>query len=192
MRIIRMALFSVLALAGAHAQSPVERVFVGARLIDGSGAKPIENAVLVVRGDRVAQIATMSEPGTIGATAERIDLRGRTIVPGFINAHGHVADTQGLKASPDFYTRENLERQLKLYANYGITSIYSLGGDGPAGVALRNEAPHGRARLFIAGPVITATTADAAAADVEKDIALGVDWLKFRVDDTLGTTKKMP
>ena len=52
--------------------------------------------------------------------------------------------------------------------------------------------PTGRARLFIAGPVIAATTADAAAADVEKIAAMGVDWLKFRVDDNLGATKKMP
>jgi imidazolonepropionase-like amidohydrolase len=192
MRIIRVALFSVLALAAVHAQPPAERVFVGARVVDGTGAKPIENAVLVVRGDRIAQIATMSEPGSIRADAERVDVRGRTIMPGFINAHGHVADTKGLKASPEFYTRDNLERQLKLYADYGVTSVYSLGGDGPEGAALRNEPPRGRARVFIAGPVITATTADAAAEAVEKIAALGVDWLKFRVDDNLGSTKKMP
>lgn len=178
--------------AGLGAQPPVDRVFVGARLVDGTGAAPIDNAVIVVRGDRIAQVSTMSEPGTIRADAERIDVRGRTIMPGFVNAHGHVADTSGLKSGSEFYTRDNLERQLKLYASYGVTSVFSLGGDGPAGVALRNEPPRGRSRLFIAGPVITATTADAAAADVEKVAAMGVDWLKFRVDDNLGTTKKMP
>jgi imidazolonepropionase-like amidohydrolase len=190
MRILRMALLSVLAFSTVQAQSPVERVFVGARVVDGTGAKPIENAVLVVRGDRIVQVTTAS--GKTPANAERVDVRGRTIMPGFINAHGHVADTSGLKASPDFYTRENLERQLKLYAKYGVTAIYSLGGDGPAGAELRNEPPRGRARLFIAGPVITATTADAAEEAVEKVSALGVDWLKFRVDDNLGTSKKMP
>jgi imidazolonepropionase-like amidohydrolase len=192
MRIVRVAVFSVLALSVTHAQPAVDRVFVGARIVDGTGAKPIENTVMVVRGDRIVHIATMSEPGSIRADAERIDLRGRTIMPGFINAHGHVADTSGLKAGPEFYTRENLERQLKLYADYGVTSVYSLGGDGPPGAALRTEPPRGRARLFIAGPVINATTADAAAEAVEKVSALGVDWLKFRVDDNLGTTKKMP
>ena len=192
MRMIRMALFSALAFGVVHAQPPAERVFVGARLIDGTGGNPVDNAVIVVRGDRIAQVATMAEPGTIRADAERIDVRGRTIVPGFINAHGHVAGTTGLKSAPEFNTRENLERQLKLYARYGVTSVYSLGDDGPAGAALRTEPPVARARLFIAGPVINATTADAAAADVDKVIALGVDWLKFRVDDNLGTGKKMP
>ncbi len=179
-------------LNGQQPSAPVDRVFVGARLIDGTGAPPIENTVIVVRGDRIAQVTTMSEPGTIRADAERVDVRGRTIMPGFVNAHGHVADTSGLKAAPEFYTRENLERQLKLYAAYGVTSVFSLGGDGPAGAALRNEAPSGRARLFIAGPVITATTAAAATADVDKIAAMGVDWLKFRVDDNLGASKKMP
>jgi imidazolonepropionase-like amidohydrolase len=134
----------------------------------------------------------MSEPGTIGADAERIDARGKTIVPGFVNAHGHVADTVGLKAAPEFYTRENLVRQLTLYARYGVTTVFSLGGDGPAGVTLRNEPPQGRARLFVAGPVITGTTAATASREAEVNLAMGVDWLKFRVDDNLGGSTKMP
>ena len=190
MRTLRMALLSVLALSAAQAQTPADRVFVGARLVDGTGAKPIENAVIIVRGDRIVQVGSAS--GAIPPNADRIDVRGRTIMPGFINSHGHVAGTSGLKSSADFNTRENLERQLKLYAKYGVTAVYSLGDDGPAGAELRKEPPLGRARLFIAGPVISATTADAAAGAVEKVAALGVDWLKFRVDDTLGTATKMP
>jgi imidazolonepropionase-like amidohydrolase len=175
------------------AQAPPSiRVFVGARLVDGTGAAPIERAVLVVDGDRIRSIGTMSEPGTVPADAQRIDVRGRTILPGFVNAHGHVADTRGLKAGPEFYTRDNLVQQLTLYGRYGVTSVFSLGGDGPIGAGLRKEPPTGRARIFIAGPVITASTAQGAAADVEKLAAMGVDWLKFRVDDNLGTSPKMP
>ena len=123
---------------------------------------------------------------TICPVAERLTL------PGFVNAHGHVADTSGLESGPEFYRRDNLERQLSLYGRYGVTSVFSLGGDGPAGAALRNQPAVGRARLFIAGPVITATTAQGAAAEVEKIAAMGVDWLKFRVDDNLGASTKMP
>jgi imidazolonepropionase-like amidohydrolase len=195
MRTLRMAFLlyvaAAAALLAAQTPSPV-RVFVGARLVDGTGAPPVDRAVLVVSGNKILNIATMSEPGTIPADAERIDVRGKTIMPGFINAHGHVADTSGLKSGPEFYRRENLERQLQLYGRYGVTTVFSLGGDGPPGVTLRNEPAVGRARLFIAGPVITATTAQGAAADVEKIAAMGVDWLKFRVDDNLGTSKKMP
>jgi imidazolonepropionase-like amidohydrolase len=160
--------------------------------VDGTGAAPVDRGVLVVSGGKILSVATMAEPGTIPADAERIDVRGRTILPGFVNAHGHVGDTSGLEAGPEFYRRENLERQLLLYGRYGVTSVFSLGGDGPAGAALRKEPAVGRARLFIAGPVITATTAAGAAAEVEKIAAMGVDWLKFRVDDNLGTSTKMP
>jgi len=196
MRTFRMALFVTLlagaaVISGQQPQSPI-KVFVGARLMDGTGATPVDRAVIVVDGDRIRSVATMSEPGTVPADAERIDVRGKTILPGFVNAHGHVADTSGLKAGPEFYTRENLERQLKLYAQYGVTTVFSLGGDGPAGIALRGEPPVGRARLFIAGPIVTGTTAVTASSEVDVAAAMGVDWIKFRVDDNLGAGQKMP
>ncbi len=195
MRTIRMAVLFTLALAALaanQAPAPSTTVLVGARLIDGTGAPPVENSLVVIQGDRIRNIATMPEPGTIPPDAERIDLRGKTILPGFVNAHGHVGDTNGLKAAPEFYTRENLERQLALYADYGITTVYSLGGDGPAGIALRDTRPPTGARLFVAGPVITATTASDATAAADDNLAMGVDWLKFRVDDNLGASEKMP
>jgi imidazolonepropionase-like amidohydrolase len=49
-----------------------------------------------------------------------------------------------------------------------------------------------RARLNIAGPVITAVTPAEARAAVAENAAAGVDWIKIRVDDNLGTTTKMP
>ena len=198
MRTSRMVLLLLILTTAAAAVMPAAqtpptvRVFVGARLVDGTGAPPVDRSVLVVSGNKILSVATMSEPGTVPAEAERIDVRGKTIMPGFVNAHGHVADTSGLKTGPEFYRRENLERQLTLYSRYGVTTIFSLGGDGPPGVTLRDEPAVGRARLFIAGPVITASTAQGAAAEVEKIAAMRVDWLKFRVDDNLGASPKMP
>jgi imidazolonepropionase-like amidohydrolase len=198
MRTTRMAVLLVLSAAAAaapRAQQPARpamTVLVGARLVDGTGRPPIEQSLVVMRRGRIESIATMAEPGTIPPDAERIDVRGRTILPGFVNAHGHVGDTSGLEASPRFYTRENLERQLALYAAYGVTTVYSLGGDGNAGVVLSEDRPPNGARMFVAGPVITDTTAAAATATVERIAAMGVDWLKFRVDDNLGSSQKMP
>jgi imidazolonepropionase-like amidohydrolase len=199
MRRLRIAL-TLLAVAATHvfalhligfAQAGDVRAFVGARIYDGTGAPPINDGVIVVRGGRIAEVGPAASV-RVPAGAERIDVRGRTILPGFVNAHGHVADTRGLKTGREFYTRENLVRQLSLYARYGVTSVVSLGGDGPDGVALRDQPAAERARLFVAGPVITAMTAAEAAAEVDKIAAMRVDWLKFRVDDNLGTSKKMP
>ncbi len=37
------------------------------------------------------------------------------------------------------YTRENLLRQLRTYAMYGVTTVFSLGDDQAAGFTLRDE-----------------------------------------------------
>ncbi|HEX2343598.1 MAG TPA: rhodanese-like domain-containing protein [Vicinamibacterales bacterium] len=170
------------------------KAFVGARIINGRGTPPIENATLIVENGRV----TAAGPGastSVPSGAEQIDVSGRTIVPGFINAHGHVGDTRGLKAAPEFYTEENVRAQLGLYARYGVTTVASLGGDREAGFALRDAqrtASFDLARLLVAGPVINATTPEEARAEVDKVAATKPDIIKIRVDDNLGTATKMP
>jgi imidazolonepropionase-like amidohydrolase len=178
---------------GAAAQQQRSVVaLVGARVFDGSGALPIEKATLILRDGRVEAVGP-ELPVPSGAV--RIDVRGKTIVPGLVNAHGHLADTRGLKTGPELYTRENLIAQLKLYARYGVTSVMSLGGDREQGFELRAEQeqpPLDRARIFVAGPVITARTAEEARAAVKALAPKKPDFVKIRVDDNLGTTPKMP
>lgn len=138
-------------------------VFKGATLIDGTGSAPTPNATIVVKGDRIISV----DPVEIPENSNVIDLKGKYIIPGLINSHGHVG-------------MENPVENLKTYARYGITTVVSLGGER----RVNDSSVH--ARLFIAGDVITDTTM------VSKNHALGVDWMKIRVDDNLGTSEKMP
>jgi imidazolonepropionase-like amidohydrolase/rhodanese-related sulfurtransferase len=170
------------------------KAFVGARLIDGRGATPIENATLVVENGRITAVGP-SASTRVPAGAERIDVTGRTVIPGLVNAHGHVGDTRGLKSAPEFYTEENLRSQLGLYARYGVTTVASLGGDREAGFALRDAqrtASFDLARLLVSGPVIAADTPETAKAAVDRVVASRPDIIKIRVDDNLGTAQKMP
>ncbi|MFN2445198.1 MAG: amidohydrolase family protein [Vicinamibacterales bacterium] len=165
---------------------------VGARVFDGTG-RVIERATILLKGDRVEAVGPATLPVPEGAM--RVDLSGRTILPGLVNAHGHAGTTVGLRADPNGYTRDNLLRQLRTYAAYGVTTVFSLGDDEEPGFVLRNEQRAGgldRARLFVAGPVIYAETADAARTSTDKVIAMTPDLIKIRVDDNLGTSKKMP
>ena len=57
-------------------------------LIDGSGAAPIRNAVIVIQGDRITAVGVNAQVPS-GATV--IDLSGATVLPGFIDAHVHLA-----------------------------------------------------------------------------------------------------
>ena len=59
----------------------------GARIIDGKGGDPLEDAVIVIRG---AEIAAIGPPSVIPANAQVTDLTGKTLLPGLIDAHIHI------------------------------------------------------------------------------------------------------
>ncbi len=171
---------------------PLEGVtaYTGITLWDGTGAPAVADAVLVVRDGRVDAAGAAADLD-VPAGAETVDLAGKTVIPGFINAHGHVSDVMGLDTG--HYTRANLLRQLALYARYGITSIASLGGDGPEAAALRDEQDEtlDRARIRIAGEVISGGAPEEAAESVARSLALPADFLKMRVDDNLGANERV-
>lgn len=175
------------------ASQPHVKAFTGLTLIDGTGGPPIPNAVLVVQNQRVVS-AGPAVTTSVPQGAERIDLAGRFVMPGLVNAHGHVGSTVGLETPPDGYSEQNLRRQLGLYARYGVTTVVSLGDDREASFRLRDEnagADLNRSRLNVAGPVITAKTPEDARAAVDAAAKLKPDWIKIRVDDNLGTAEKM-
>jgi imidazolonepropionase-like amidohydrolase len=172
---------------------PVEglKAFVGARVIDGTGKAPIDNAVLIVRDGRIEAVGS-SDTVKIPEGAERIETTGKTIIPGLINSHGHVGGTLGLESG--HYSEENVLRQLQLNARYGVTTVVSLGDDEAAAFRLRDHQDTTsleRARIYAAGAVITAETPDEARKKVDENLTLNPDFIKFRVDDNLGTTTKM-
>jgi imidazolonepropionase-like amidohydrolase len=169
------------------------KAFVGARLVDGTGRPAVEGATLLVRDGRVVAMGPAAQvalpPGT-----ERIDVGGRTIIPGLVNAHGHVGETKGLRSGPELYDEENVQRQLGLYARYGVTTVFALGGDQAPAFRLRDRqrvAAPAEARLYVAGPIIVGTTPDEVRARVDAVAAMKPDLIKIRVDDNLGTTPKM-
>lgn len=159
-------------------QASTVKAFTGLRLIDGTDRAPIENATIVVRDGRIVAAGPASSVA-VPAGAERIALAGRTLIPGLINAHGHV---------------NNPDRDLKTYAAYGVTTVVSLGGEDAPHLAARDSqatASLNRARIFAAGPVLAPKTPEEGRELVAKNQAMKVDMIKIRVDDNLGATQKM-
>jgi len=166
--------------------------FVGARIIDGTGAPVIENGVIVVTDGRIRAVGPAGDV-TLPADAEVVDASGKTIMPGLINAHGHVGGTLGLETG--YYSRDNLLRQLALYGRYGVTTIVSLGDDEEEGFLLRDAQQRtdlDHARLYVAGDVISGETPVDVRAAVNRAADLGANFIKTRVDDNLGRTPKPP
>ncbi len=138
--------------APAAQQTASSLVITGLTVWDGTGQAPIRDAVVVVSDGVIKEIGPRaSTPIPAGA---RLNAEGKTLIPGLINAHGHVGMTKGLKAGPENYSEENVLAQLRQYARYGVTTVQSLGTDFEPmfklrGPARANEAP--RATVFTAG-----------------------------------------
>jgi len=163
---------------------------VNARIIDGTGAIPIETGTLVITDGRIRAVGG-ADVVTVPNDALVIDARGQTIMPGMVNAHAHVGGTLGLQGGN--YTSENLIRQLHLYARYGITTVYSLGGDQELGFNLRDSQYRqdlDRARLYVAGIRVNGESAEHARGLVNQAADQGADIIKTSIDDNLGQSAK--
>ncbi len=60
------------------------------RLIDGTGAAPIRDGLLIVADGRIAYAGSAVASPPLPPNAERIDARGGTILPGLVEAHFHA------------------------------------------------------------------------------------------------------
>ncbi|OMI35912.1 metal-dependent hydrolase family protein [Streptomyces sparsogenes] len=106
----------------------------GARLIDGTGAEPVSDAVVLTdeQGD-IAYAGPAADAPDTGLAYTVVDAAGRTVLPGFIDCHVHFGFENprelGTRISADptvetFRTAERLRRTL--YA--GVTTARDLGG----------------------------------------------------------------
>ncbi len=195
--------------SAAVAAGPIT-VFKGARLIDGTGRAPVENSVLVVQDGKILAVGPASTTTPKDATV--VDLSGRTIMPGLVNAHGHLGLTKGDSLNPENYNRENVASQLAQYEGYGVTGVLSLGLNRVILYDWRNEQKAGKlpgADIFIgdrgigvmkgAPPLNVAdeqvyrpSTPDEARAAVKEMATRHPDMLKIWVDDLFGSAAKMP
>ncbi len=166
--------------------------FTGATIIDGNGGEPIKDGVLLMEDGRIVSVGP-NESSTLPENTVIHDVTGKTIIPGLINAHGHVGDVKGIEGG--HYSRENIIDNLAIYTRYGVTAVVSLGGDEQEAESLRavNDTTNvQRARLFIAGTIVNGKNAEEALQVVNRNDSMGVDFMKIRVDDNLGTAPKMP
>jgi imidazolonepropionase-like amidohydrolase len=165
---------------------------VNAQIIDGTGRAPLSQATLLISNGRVEQVGPSSSV-KVPTGATRVDAGGKTVVPGFINSHGHV-DAARNSTTP---VAEQLLAQLRMYARYGVTTAYSLGSsavDVAEGLKLRDDqekAPLDRARLYTAGLVIADATPEEARKSVDRNAEQKVDIIKIRVDGPDSNPNKM-
>ncbi|MEO7002528.1 MAG: hypothetical protein ABI068_11980 [Ktedonobacterales bacterium] len=80
---------------------------VGARLIDGSGADPLDDATLIFAGERIVAVGR-SGAITVPAGATVIEAHGKTLMPGLIDCHVHFRGQWGYDLLRDLLTPPSL------------------------------------------------------------------------------------
>ena len=193
-----------------RAQSPANTtLFEGARLIIGDGSGPIEGSAFIVENDKITRVGKQGQL-RLPAGATRVDLMGKTVIPGLIDAHAHLGYTKGVSDAKENYTRENFLDILHRYAYSGVAAAESLGSDtGELPFALRDGPPQPDASLYTTsgpglappgqgpGPAVMkpapygVTTEAQARKDVQELAAKKVHIIKMWVDDRNGTVPKL-
>jgi imidazolonepropionase-like amidohydrolase len=153
------------AFPAAAGTPPPPRAIVGATLVDGTGAAPLGNATVVIRGGKIDCAGRCEIPG--GVTV--IDGRGLWITPGLVDAHVHFSQTGWADGRPDsldvrgMHPYEQVEAGLKAHPERffrsqlcsGVTSVFDVGGYSWTVEMAHRERETRAPRVAAAGPLLS-------------------------------------
>lgn len=134
---------------------PTRYLIRGAVLIDGTGADPVENASVLVDDGVIVEVGSGS--AVSAAKAEVIEARGKTIMPGMIDAHIHISSDgnpspmQHLKELPAL-SAIHAAVNARALLEAGFTAIRDAGANHYINIATRQAVDSG----LIPGPRIRA------------------------------------
>ena len=126
--------------AGSTAQG---LMITNARILDGSGGV-IEQGTVIVRDGKIASV---SAGAAEAAGAQVLDARGRTVMPGFVEAHRHVMEGDGTQ-----WLNEQATARMQEFLDAGFTTVLSAGDSEDAILELRRRVADGE----LTGPRIIA------------------------------------
>jgi imidazolonepropionase-like amidohydrolase len=173
---------------------------VGGRLLDGWGAAPLEDSVILIRENRIVALGKRGEVA-VPSHCRVIDASGMTVMPGLIDMHVHLDDVghTDLNYPGSLYqrgrTRGIMAMMAKTLLMSGVTSARDLGAPLEEILDLRDKIDRGEivgSRLFVSGPFL-AKNVDAnkafdhwkvegpedARRKVRELVSRGVDWIKI-------------
>lgn len=204
---LRLAVLCLLSsvLCAASATAKVTAL-VGGRLIDGWGGAPVNNAVILIEGERIKAVGT-TETLPVPAGAEIVDTRGMSLLPGLWDMHvhtmllGHSDYDHWDKVYPARFEKEIMPAAAKQLLLAGVTSARDLGAPLEASINVRNRIKKGEIpgpTLYVSGPFIQKKAypgtedfrwgvngADDARAKVRKVAEAGVDVIKLIDQDQM-------
>jgi imidazolonepropionase-like amidohydrolase len=140
-------------------------VFKGGRLINGTGAEPIDDSVVAIRDGKIA-FAGNKEQAVPFDNVIVIDIQGKTIMPGLMDAHTHCSWDGDVSIPAGIMKDFFAKRVLMAYRNFrttieaGITTVREMGAHGFIDIAVRdliNDGSFQGPRIVAAGKGLTQT-----------------------------------
>jgi imidazolonepropionase-like amidohydrolase len=158
MKVVRLLTCVVLlACSRAAAAQPVTAI-VGATLIDGTGAAPVKDAVVVIDGRKITAVGPRGRV-TIPAGAREINVASKYVIPGLMDANVHLV----LGSSIEFIVRyegryeDLIEEAAQVTLKNGVTTVFDSWGPLQPLINVRERINHGDivgSRTFIAGNIV--------------------------------------
>jgi imidazolonepropionase-like amidohydrolase len=175
-------------------------VLTADRLIDGTGRPPVAHAALVIEDGRIAGIATGDEVGAALEGADRVDVSGGSILPGFVEMHTHMHCSAEVDPLADLATDSHeamllrSARAMRLTLGSGVTTSRDLGSRNEIAFAVKQAVEDGiipGPHMLVAGTPITTTgghchmfgteanSVEQVRQAVRGQVKLGADWIKI-------------
>ena len=163
-KLLHSSLIAGLLLAASWAQqtAPTRSVIRAGRLLDLRSGKMLTNQAIVIENDKIVSVGPDS--GTADASAKLIDLSGKTVLPGLIDAHTHITfDPRfGYDRLAISLPREALigAKNARVTLLAGFTTIRNVGATEFADIALRDAINAGDVpgpRIEASGPALSIT-----------------------------------
>jgi imidazolonepropionase-like amidohydrolase len=143
-------------------KEPPVIALAGGTLIDGNGGAPVADAVVLIQGRKILK-AGPAAAVQVPATAEKIDVRGKFVLPGFIDCHIHTTyPNSDIEALTDDDASMTLRAHYVMsgYLRSGVTCVRDVGSNVASMKALLRAQRMGyidSIRLFPCGDLITVT-----------------------------------
>lgn len=161
-------------LPGPAAQTGQTVAFTNVSVLPMDSNRVLQNQTVIVTNGRIAAIGPAGS-AKVPAGATRVEGRGKFLMPGLAEMHGHVP--------PPTAPKELTENVLFLYAASGVTTVRGMQG-APGQLELRERAKSGELiapTLYLAGPPFSGNavkTPEDASARVRQQKSEGWDLLK--------------
>ncbi|QCX00559.1 amidohydrolase family protein [Aggregatimonas sangjinii] len=161
-RIFAVCLLSFLSFQLITAQDTKIKALVGGTLIDGFGSDPIRNSVIIIEGEKIKAVGTISDT-PIPPNAEIISTEGMSVLPGLWDMHvhtmitGHADYNYWDKTYPPLFEDVIMPASAQQLLLAGVTSARDLGGPLAESIAVRDAINSGKipgATLYVSGPFI--------------------------------------